>query len=127
MGNRGITLFETLIAVLLIAVLIGVFGARYKNTKRTLYQTYVQAELRDLITAQEAYYQTSGSAYAETLAQLAFVTRPEVTIELDSNGYGWAARGSSIELPSGYFCAVFVGDIEAPPPADDEGEIACLP
>ncbi|NIR42930.1 MAG: prepilin-type N-terminal cleavage/methylation domain-containing protein [Gemmatimonadetes bacterium] len=132
MRARAFTLLETLVALAVVGVLIGVVGIRYINAKRTAYLTRLQAELRDLVTAQEAYYGASGTTsaprYAETLEQLGFVPHADVTIEMRGGRTGWSAKATSIELPEDtHYCAVYIGEAEPFEPAREEGEISCLP
>lgn len=126
------TLLEMLVVVVVVGILLGVIGGRYINAKRTAYMSYMQAELHNLLTAQEAYYETTsagsgGPRYADSLDKLGFVPRPEVTIEIRGNATGWSAHAASLELPENYSCAVYVGDAEPFAPASQEGVIACVP
>lgn len=132
MRARGFTLLETLVALTVVGVLIGVVGIRYINAKRAAYITRLQAELHDLVTAQEAYYGASGVSrapqYAETLEQLGFVPNRDVTIQMRAGARGWSAKATSVELPEDtHYCTVFVGDAEPFEPGEEEGEIRCWP
>ena len=132
MDNRAFTFLETTVTLAVIAVLIGVVGIRYRNAKQAAYMTHIQAELRDLMTAQEAYYGTGSLGggeprYAESVEQLGFVPRKGVTIELRGDTNGWTARANSVELPDDYSCALFIGDIEPLAPAEVEGVMECVP
>jgi type II secretory pathway pseudopilin PulG len=127
-----LTLLEMLVVAVVVGILIGVLGVRYVNAKRTAYVSYMQAELRNLLTAQEAYFATTSAGmgvprYADSLRKLGFVPRPEVTIEIRTGATGWTARAASVELPGDYSCAVYVGDVEPFEPASEEGVIACVP
>ncbi|MGD2151814.1 MAG: hypothetical protein PVG79_01010 [Gemmatimonadales bacterium] len=126
-------MLETLVAVILVAILITVVGARYRTAKQAAYATQMRAETRDLISAQTAFYGTAsltstGARYAASLEQLAFVPQKHVLIELRGDTRGWAALVTSVELPADeYFCSVHVGDVEPYDPAGEEGVMRCEP
>lgn len=131
--DRGVTRLESLVAIVVIALLITAVGARYRTAKQAAFATQMRAETRDLITAQEAFYHTAslsrtGARYASSLEQLAFVPQEQVLIEIRGNRRGWAALVTSAELPvDEYFCSVFVGDVEPYRTAGEEGVMSCEP
>ncbi len=131
--NRGMTLLETLVAIAIIAILLTVVGTRYRLAKRAAFNTQMKAELRDLITAQEAFYHSAsmrrtGARYAESLENLAFVLQDHVIVEMRSGVRGWAAHVTSLELPpEEYACTFYVGEIEPYSATATEGEMECEP
>ncbi len=131
--NRGMTLLETLVAVAIIAVLLTIVGTRYHHAKQAAFNTQMKAELRDLITAQEAFYHSAsmrskGARYAESLEQLAFVLQEHVIVEMRSGVRGWAAQVTSLELPpEEYACTFYVGEIEPYSATATAGEMECEP
>ncbi len=131
--RRGVTGLEMLVAVILIAVLLVVVGARYRQAKRAAYQTQMKAETRDLIAAQEAFYQAAsltrtGARYAESPEQLAFVPHQTVVIEMRGGRKGWAALVTSRELPpDDYYCWVHAGQVEPYRSDDRDGVMSCEP
>jgi type II secretory pathway pseudopilin PulG len=126
-------LLETAIVFALIVVLTAVIAARFSGARRTAQLIAMRGELRNLVTAQEIFYQMTsdsraGSRYAETLEQLAFVPEEDIKIEMRAGPSGWASRAESTKLdPGEYFCSVFVGDADPYPPAQTEGAVACEP
>lgn len=126
-------LLETAVVFALIVVLTAAIAARFSGARRDAQLVAMRAELRNLITAQEVYYEMTsdsreGSRYAESLEDLAFVPEEDVRIEMRAGRSGWAARAECTKLdPDEYFCSVFVGDAEPYPPASTEGAIACEP
>ena len=55
-------MLELVIVIALVGFLIGSLAKRYTRTKRTAYVSYMQAELHNLLTAQEAYFATTAAA-----------------------------------------------------------------
>jgi len=126
-------ILETAVVLALVAVLTAVIAARFNGARREAHLVAMRAELRNLVTAQEIFYDVTtdsreGSRYAENLEDLAFVPEEDVRIEMRAGRSGWAARAESAKLdPDEYFCSVFVGDAEPYPPAHSEGAVACEP
>jgi type II secretory pathway pseudopilin PulG len=133
MNTRAFSLGEILTTVLVIGFLAAVVGVRVTGARRAAYMATMQADLRNLMTAQGAYFRTTrsgekGPRYARTLEELAFVPRKDVVIEMRASTNGWAARAEHKRLrPEKHHCAVYVGDVEPFAPATTEGVLECQP
>jgi hypothetical protein len=133
MNTRAFSLGEILITVLIIGFLAAIVGVRVTGARRTAYIAAMQADLRDLMTAQRAYYRATrsserGPRYAGSLEQLTFFPRKDVVIEMRGGANGWAARVEHERLrPEKYHCAVYVGDAKPFAPATTEGVLECQP
>ncbi len=68
MNRKGFTLIELLIVVVIIGILAAIAIPKFANTKEKAYLASMKSDLRNLITAEEAYfadsvkYSTIGSA-----------------------------------------------------------------
>ena len=64
-GRKGFTLIELLIVVVIIGILAAIAIPKFANTKQKAVKASMVSDLRNLATAQEAFYADS-SSYATT-------------------------------------------------------------
>ncbi|HEY7233543.1 MAG TPA: prepilin-type N-terminal cleavage/methylation domain-containing protein, partial [Gemmatimonadaceae bacterium] len=70
-ARKGFTLIELLIVVVIIGILAAIAIPKFANTKNKAYVTAMKSDLRNLVTAEEAFF--SDSTYYTTGTNL--VTR----------------------------------------------------
>ena len=121
MDRKGFTLIELLIVVVIVGLLASISIPKFANTKENAYLTSMKSDLRNLVTAQEAYFADSikyttnlGTAYRTSTG----VVGPTITLTAD----GWTALVS--HTASTKTCAVFSGSTPLAPAAK-EGEPRC--
>ena len=105
-------------------VLAAIAVPKFQNTKGKANAASLRADLRNLITAQEAYFYDN-SAYTADLNDLNLRVTTGVTITFGAaTSGGWSAR---VTHPMAWpiQCAVFFGSAAALSPATAEGLIAC--
>ncbi|MGH7540852.1 MAG: type IV pilin protein [Gemmatimonadota bacterium] len=93
---NGFTLIELLIVTVIIAILAAIAIPYMFGTKERAFIASMRNDLRNLETAQEAYY-VDYHQYTGTLADLAdlFYASPNVSIALDSaSATGWGATSN---------------------------------
>src|SRR5206468_8231154 len=56
MNRKGFTLIELLIVVVIIGILAAIAIPKFANTKEKAYLASMKSDLRNLITAEEAYF-----------------------------------------------------------------------
>jgi type II secretion system protein G len=83
MSRKGFTLIELLIVVVIIGILAAIAIPKFANTKEKAIMASMKADLRNLVTSQEAFY-FDNSDYAGSVSAVAQV-----------NGTGGAARRCS--------------------------------
>jgi len=132
--KKGFTLIELLIVVVIIGILAAIAIPKFASTKQKAYTASMKTDLRNLVTAQEAYF-SNASAYANALGLLStsFHTSAGNTVAAPSaSPTGWSATVTNSYVPttaSGHICGVWVGGATSQPggiTADSiEGAPAC--
>jgi type IV pilus assembly protein PilA len=123
-NRRGFTLIELLIVVVIIGILAAIAVPKFQNTKGKANAASLRADLRNLVTAEEAYFYDN-SAYTSDINALNIRVTSGVTISFGAaSPGGWSAR---VTHPMAWpiRCAVFFGSAPAYAPATSEGLIAC--
>jgi type IV pilus assembly protein PilA len=122
--KHGFTLIELLIVVVIIGILASVAIPKFQNTKGKARAASLKSDLRNLATAQEAYFYQSGT-YTLSLTALNFVPSPGVIITFGvATGLGWSAE---VTHPMAFpiKCALFMGGVAPMAPATTEGQLVC--
>ena len=123
-AKKGFTLIELLIVVVIIGILAAIAIPKFANTKEKAYVASMKSDLRNLVTAQEAYFADNSSLYASSTANLGtarYKSSTGVTVTIGSGtGTGWAATASHSGLPATKTCAISLGN-----GATNEGEPVC--
>jgi prepilin-type N-terminal cleavage/methylation domain-containing protein len=123
-NRRGFTLIELLIVVVIVGILAAFAVPKFQSTKGKAYTSSLRADLRNLATAEEAYYYESGT-YTTSLSSLNVSLSSGVTVTFGvANAAGWSAK---VTHPLAYpiECAIFMGGVAALAPATTEGLLAC--
>ena len=98
--RKGFTLIELLIVVVIIGILAAIAIPKFANTKSKAYVTAMKSDLRNLVTAEEAFFSDS-SKYTATLAELKFQSSTGVTAPAITTGAGyWTATVSHTQIPT---------------------------
>ncbi len=131
MNRKGFTLIELLIVVVIIGILAAIAIPKFANTKQKAYIASMKTDLRNLVTAEEAYFADSvhyansvcstspcaGAIFSSTTGN--WLANPTLT------GDGWTATITNQNLTSPvHTCAIFIGSTSVAP-ATKEGEPKC--
>jgi type IV pilus assembly protein PilA len=123
-ARKGFTLIELLIVVVIIGILAAIAIPKFANTKGKANLSAIKSDLRNLMSAQEAYFYDYQS-YAGSLGLLKVQTSAKVELTIkEANQLGWSATATH---PQAYplTCGVYVAGAAPVYPADVEGLIGC--
>ena len=121
-AKKGFTLIELLIVVVIIGILAAIAIPKFANTKEKAYYAAMKSDLRNLVTAQEAYFSERGNVYAPSTTELGtnYKSSTGVTVTAVGNaGLGWTAQATHTALGA-RTCWIAVGQ-----GATSEGEPIC--
>jgi type IV pilus assembly protein PilA len=121
MNRKGFTLIELLIVVVIIGILAAIAIPKFANTKEKAYIASMKSDLRNLITAQEAYFSDNSSVYASSTTALGttYKSSSGVTVTMGTvTNTGWSATAGHNATTK--TCKISVGGT-----ATNEGEPVC--
>src|SRR5206468_9517652 len=123
-SQRGFTLIELLIVVVIIGILASIAIPKFINTKEKSYMAQMKSDLRNLATAEEAFFYDS-TTYTTTLFALNnFAPSTGVTLTVDeATPKGWSATAVHAQTPRK--CYIFSGGAAPVGTATVEGRITC--
>src|SRR5205809_5346576 len=123
-SRKGFTLIELLIVVVIIGILAAIAIPKFANTKDKAYLASMKSDLRNLVTAEEAYfadsvkYSATIGAGGVTFTQSTGNTAPTITTTAD----GWTANIKNVNTTK--TCSIYIGSTSLAP-AGKEGEPKC--
>jgi type IV pilus assembly protein PilA len=124
-NRKGFTLIELLIVVVIIGILAAIAIPKFASTKEKAYVTAMRSDLRNMMTAQEAYFSDYGTYTTNTGNLKGFSKTTGVNVAVGTaDGAGWYASATHNSLPNGPSCQIAVGDA-ATSKSLNEGEPKC--
>jgi len=126
--NRGFTLSELLIVVVIIGILASIVVPKFANGKERAMIAAMKSDLHNLMLAQEAVYSNGLNYYNGPVPDPSFLfnVSQSITITLvnvTSGGWGATATHSGTSRT----CSIYVGTGGPVAPATVEGDPACTP
>lgn len=121
---RGFTLIELLIVVVIIGIIASIAIPKFVNSKQKAYVAQMKSDLKNLATAEEAFFYDS-AFYTSSLASLNnFRSSTGVTLNLlEATAQGWSAEAVHAHVTRR--CALYQGAAAPVAPATIEGRITC--
>ena len=123
-NRKGFTLIELLIVVVIIGILAAIAIPKFANTKSKAYITAMKSDLRNLVTAEEAFFADS-SKYTNTISQLKYSNTTGVNAPTITTGAGfWTATTTHTQL-AGSTCGIGINTTNPLVASAGEGEPIC--
>ena len=125
-NRKGFTLIELLIVVVIIGILAAIAIPKFANTKSKAYKTAMISDLRNLVTAEEAFFSDSGKYSAtidSTHVKFAASTGVRTPTIVTGAGY-WTATNTHTQLAA-VVCGIGMNTTNPTVSTAGEGEPAC--
>ena len=122
--KHGFTLIELLIVVVIIGILAAIAIPKFANTKSKAYITAMKSDLRNLVTAEEAFFSDS-SKYTTDLTAVKFQKSAGTNNPVVVTGAGfWTATNTHTQL-TGQSCGIGINTTNPVNAGAAEGEPTC--
>ena len=106
--RKGFTLIELLIVVVIIGILAAIAIPKFANTKEKAYMASMKSDLRNLVTAEEAYFSDRTSYTNTTGLGENYKSSAGVTVNVEAAlGTGW--RATAIHNATTRTCFIYIG------------------
>jgi type IV pilus assembly protein PilA len=124
--RRAFTLIELLIVIVIIGILAAIAIPKFANSKSKSYYAAMKNDLRNLVTAEAAFFSDSGK-YTSNLGSLKFQASNGVNPPVISapGGHAWSATVTHSQMASDAQCAISVGMGNPLAPTDTSGAPVC--
>lgn len=122
--RRGFTLIELLIVVVIMGILAALAIPKFQATKGKAHFAGMRSDLRNLTTAEEAYFYDHARYTTSLDSMLVTPTHGDVVTVVEATATGWSATSNNPESWP-HFCALFLGDAAPIAPATVGGVVAC--
>ena len=131
--RKGFTLIELLIVVVIIGILAAIAIPKFANTKTKAYQTAMKSDLRNLVTAEEAFFSDSGryrvyAAQSTVGGDTILKFRPSTSVSnvkvATGPGY-WNATVTHSQIPAPFTCGIGVNTTNPIITTAGDGEPVC--
>jgi prepilin-type N-terminal cleavage/methylation domain-containing protein len=123
--RRGFTLIELLIVVVIIGILAAIAIPKFAASKGKAYVAAMKSDLRNIVTAEEAFFADSVKYVTFDTTKLKFRPSQGVNTPAIVPGAGyWSATITHTQV-AGFSCGIGVGTPNPIVPTAGEGEPAC--
>jgi type IV pilus assembly protein PilA len=123
-SRSGFTLIEVLVVTVIIGLLAAIAIPKFTNTKEKAYVAAMKTDLRNLATAEEAFFYDSAKYTVSFVQMNGYVPTIGVSVTVnEATTRGWSATAISVNTPRR--CYVFSGTAVPIGTATLEGNISC--
>jgi prepilin-type N-terminal cleavage/methylation domain-containing protein len=126
-NTKGFTLIELLIVVVIIGILAAIAIPKFASTKEKAYIASMKSDLKNFVTAQEAYFSDANMYGADTDVDAANLFTPTTNVTVAVTGGAGTATGwiaTATHIGTAQVCTVAVGD-QVAAPVNTDGEVVC--
>lgn len=110
---QGFTLIELLVVVTLLGILVVIAIPRFGDARDKAYRAQMQTDLRTLVSAQEAYFDTY-KTYSDQVSGLEFNQSQGVIVSIvEATPAGWSAEATHAN--TSIICGFYTGPVTPPP------------
>src|SRR5947199_7669688 len=124
MNRKGFTLIELLIVVVIIGILAAIAIPKFANTKEKAYIAPMKSDLRNLVTAEEAYFADSVKYTAAYGAGGIIFLQTSSSHTRGVRNWGDGLWSNDQNVNTTKTCSIYIGST-ALLPANKEGEPKC--
>jgi type IV pilus assembly protein PilA len=122
--RQGFTLIELLIVVVIIGILAAIAIPKFANTKEKAYVAQMKSDLRNLVTAEEAFFADSVK-YTSTITQLKYKQSTGVWTPTITVGAGFWTASVTHTAIVGKSCEIALNTANTLVPTAADGEPVC--
>jgi len=122
--REGFTLIELLIVVVIIGILAAIAIPKFANTKDKAYKTAMISDLRNMVTAEEAYFSDSSKYTTDTTA-MNFKVSTGVNPPTIVTGSGFWTATITHSMLTGVTCGIAINTTNPLVTTAGEGEPVC--
>jgi type IV pilus assembly protein PilA len=123
--RRGFTLIELLIVVVIIGILAAIAIPKFSSTKEKAYIAAMKTDLRNLVSAEEAFFADSVKYVTYDTSQLKFKSSSGVADPVIVVGPGyWSATNAHTQIPN-FSCGIGIATVNPVVTTAGEGEPSC--
>ena len=106
--NKGFTVIELLIVVVIIAILAAIAIPKFSATRERTYFAAMESDLKNLASQQEIYY-ADAYAYTTDTDALAYRNSAGVTVTIVASASGWSGTATHAALGTSEGCSIYDG------------------
>jgi type IV pilus assembly protein PilA len=123
--RRGFTLVELLVVVTIIGILAAIAIPKFASTKEKAYVAQMKSDLRNLVTAEEAFFADSVRYSTYDTTKIKYRTSSGVNTPAITTGAGYWSATITHTMVAGFSCGIGVNTANPIVTSASEGEPAC--
>ncbi|HXY30023.1 MAG TPA: prepilin-type N-terminal cleavage/methylation domain-containing protein [Gemmatimonadaceae bacterium] len=94
-AKKGFTLIELLIVVVIIGILAAIAIPKFANTKEKAYLASMKSDLRNMATAEEAYFSDNQTYTTDQTAMNFVASQGNTIVAANASATGWKADATN--------------------------------